>query len=420
MANSTKCFTNVSPIPKLVKQTNNLVMGHSVKIFINKKKRRKSDNLCPVYIRVIVNRKKFEKSLGLFGNEKTFDEKTGRFVKNQRDANLIIENEIAKINEIIVRMRLSRNNLDYSKIKSQYNNSGSNEDFIEFMVNYAEEELNNGHISEGRYKRYLVVANKLRAFTSNGKLPFNELNKEFIDSFKSNEKKYLDKLAKTQGRGSTNTLNTIATGLKILKKVCKEAVIQDLMVSNPFDTIKIQSVKVEKTSLSIGEVKKLLEIRKKKSLNPMLHESLEQFIFAIFTGIRFSDLKLIGTDNIEDGVLTFIAKKTKKHGTKARVPLLDTCKEIIKGRSSPFFPKYDNQPFNRNLKIIAQIAEIKKPITAHIARHTFISLYLRSGGKIEVAQQFTALTNIKQVLEYNKIFDDQLFEEINKLNILIN
>ena len=419
MAKSTKSFTSVSPTQKQVKQKDKLVMGHSIKIFLNKSKIRK-DGLCPVYLRCTINRIKFEVSLSLYGNENTFDETSGLFRgKKQTDANLIIEGEKAKLTDIITRMRLARKSLSAKKVKDLYTKTCSDEDFIEFMERFAEAKYLKDEITEGRKKRYTVIANKLRAFTDRGKLPFSDISKEFIEEFSANEKRYLSKLAKEQGRGTTNTLNTIATGLKIIKSVCSEAVRQNLLLENPFNEVKIRTVKVEKPSLTVTEVKRLIKLQQSKSLNPMLKESLEQFLFAIFTGIRFSDLKIIGKNNIKDGMLSFIAKKTKRHGSKARVPLLPICMKIIEGRESPFFPKYENQPFNRNLKIIAEMAKIETQMTAHTARHTFISMYLRAGGKIDVAQQFTALTNIKQVMDYNQVFDEQLISEIKKVETLI-
>ena len=37
----------------------------------------------------------------------------------------------------------------------------------------------------------------------------------------------------------------------------------------------------------------------------------------------------------------------------------------------PIFHTYTNQYFNRVLKTIAQRANIEKPVTSHVARHTF-------------------------------------------------
>jgi len=105
------------------------------------------------------------------------------------------------------------------------------------------------------------------------------------------------------------------------------------------------------------------------------------FIFSCFTGPAYIDVKNLTEKNIRtsfDGNLWIM---TKRQITKveSNILLLDVPKMILekyKGVSpnGRLLPILGNQKMNSYLKEIADVCEINKELTFHIARHTFATI----------------------------------------------
>src|SRR3546814_19994895 len=83
--------------------------------------------------------------------------------------------------------------------------------------------------------------------------------------------------------------------------------------------------------------------------------------------------------------------------------------------SSDLLPVISNQKMNAYLKEIAHVCGIQKPLTFHIARHTFATtVTLLNGVPIESVSRMLGHTNIKTTQHYAKILDMKVSEEIGK------
>jgi len=86
-------------------------------------------------------------------------------------------------------------------------------------------------------------------------------------------------------------------------------------------------------------------------------------------------------DSIEIGIdgKRWIVINRKKTGTRSSIPMLPGAQEVLeKYKNDPhclsegkILPVCTNQRMNGFLKEIADLCEIKKTLTTHIARHTF-------------------------------------------------
>ena len=86
-------------------------------------------------------------------------------------------------------------------------------------------------------------------------------------------------------------------------------------------------------------------------------------------------------DSIEIGIVgkRWIVINRKKTGTRSSIPMLPRAQEVLeKYKTDPhclsegkILPVCINQRMNGYLKEIADLCEIKKTLTTHIARHTF-------------------------------------------------
>lgn len=71
---------------------------------------------------------------------------------------------------------------------------------------------------------------------------------------------------------------------------------------------------------------------------------------------------------------------------------------------------------NKSLKKIAKKAEIDKNISFHVARHTFATIALKKGMRIEYVSKLLNHRNIKTTQIYSKIIDNELDLALDNLN----
>lgn len=114
------------------------------------------------------------------------------------------------------------------------------------------------------------------------------------------------------------------------------------------------------------------------------------FLFSCYTGLAYIDTKNLTPQNIGYGIdgNKWIFTNRQKTKTQSNIPLLPQAEEIIeKYKNHPscvvkgtLLPVLSNQKMNAYLKEIADLCEIKKELTFHIARHTFATTVTLSNG----------------------------------------
>ena len=156
------------------------------------------------------------------------------------------------------------------------------------------------------------------------------------------------------------------------------AVANDWISKDPFYNYKVQFKIVERDFLSKEELQGLQE---KEIDGDRLNIVRDMFVFCCYTGLAYVDVQKLNQDNIVrhiDGSLWIQAERTKTK-SKLDIPLLLTAEGILdKYKDHPrvineecVLPVLSNQKSNAYLKEIADVCEINKPLTFHIARHTF-------------------------------------------------
>lgn len=73
------------------------------------------------------------------------------------------------------------------------------------------------------------------------------------------------------------------------------------------------------------------------------------------------------------------------------------------------------QKYNFKLAKIAKELNIKKPLSSHIARHTFATLFLTLGGSIEVLSKLLGHTKIGTTQIYGKIINTRIDDEVSRV-----
>ena len=148
------------------------------------------------------------------------------------------------------------------------------------------------------------------------------------------------------------------------------------------------------------------------------------FLFSTFTGLAYSDVKNLTSDNLQtffDGNLWIIARR-KKTNTESNIRLLEVPKHIIekyKGMTGDnrVFPVPSNSSCNEKLKKIGTQCGIKTRLTFHVARHSAATTILLSNGiPIETVSRILGHTNIKTTQIYAKITNQKISQDLEALS----
>ena len=148
------------------------------------------------------------------------------------------------------------------------------------------------------------------------------------------------------------------------------------------------------------------------------------FVFSVFTGLSYADVKKLTTDNLQtffDGNLWIITRR-RKTNTDSNIRLLDVPKRIIekyKGLTGDnrVLPVPSNSSCNEKLKKIGKQCGIKTRLTYHVARHSAATTILLSHGvPIETVSRTLGHTNIKTTQIYARITNQKISRDMESLS----
>jgi integrase len=217
--------------------------------------------------------------------------------------------------------------------------------------------------------------------------------------------------------------NTTIKYIKNFKEIVRIAMANGWLKSDPFVNHKMRLEKVDRGFLTDNE---LNAIRNLKLKIDRLDTVRDMFLFACFTGLSFSDLKILSPENLvvdKDGRYWIHTKRIKTDNS-CHIPLLPPAKEIIqKYRMNPhcinkgvLLPIYSNQKYNAYLKEIADLAGIDKNLTSHIARHTFATtITLNNDVPIESVSKMLGHSSINMTRIYARLLDKKVGNDMSRL-----
>jgi len=215
--------------------------------------------------------------------------------------------------------------------------------------------------------------------------------------------------------------NSAMKYLSYLKKVIRISHANGWIEKDPFYNFKLRTHEIEKEFLTKEELNKLIE---KELSNQRLEQVRDVFIFSCFTGLAYIDVTKLTHDDIILGIdgEQWIKVKCTKTGTVSNIPLLPAAKHIIskyyneEQKAAPLLPMSSNQKTNNYLKEIANLCEINKNLTFHVARHTFATtVTLSNGVPIESVSKMLGHKSLKTTQHYAKIVDRKLSDDVQKL-----
>lgn len=207
--------------------------------------------------------------------------------------------------------------------------------------------------------------------------------------------------------------NTAAKYIKNFGKIVRICLANGWIERDPFINYKCKIVEVERAFLSQDEIETMFN---KVLATDRLNQVKDIFLFSCFTGLAYVDVKKLSRKNIGFGVdgEHWIFINRTKTDTRSNIPLLPIASAILEKyedhpqvvNQDKLLPILSNQKMNSYLKEIADVCEINKELTFHIARHTFATtVTLSNGVPIESVSKMLGHKNLKTTQHYAKILD---------------
>lgn len=382
------------------------MVNASVKVVYNKQRIRK-DGTARLYLRVIIEREKKDIDLKLYWPSNFFDEKKGRCQPSQKndetckDYNVILSDAEARATEVFVQYRLKRQNLSLDTFLKEYHSNLNRDDVFTYFETKLNHRYKSGEISYPSFKSQEYTLKHLRKWKS--KLLFSELNNRTAHQFDL----WMQK--KTEAK----TLNARWGHHKNFKTYLNAArKLDDINFVNPYTYFKAKMEQSRFMPLTKEQLIQLYDYYEE----PLIHAShrvvLRAFLFACFTGMRHSDVRRVSLDWIDGEFLEFIPYKTRRFGTKVRMPLTKEAMamladELEENPSDKLFRSFAEQVDNRYMDEIGKLCDIKMKLCFQIARETFATLYMEEDGKLEVLASFMGHKTTQQSEKYVKIMDQR-------------
>lgn len=240
-------------------------------------------------------------------------------------------------------------------------------------------------------------------------IPLQALDRSFIDKF--------DIYLKTDCGLAPGTIVLLITRLKT---IIGNAMAEGLLTRDPFAGYEPERPKPRQKYLTRQELDKLMAI---EFSEPRYYLIRDLFLFSCFTGIPYCDMCKLSEEDISiagDGTV-WIRTYRKKTGVDYDVPLLDLPLQILrqyKGKApgGRLLPMYSISHLNVELKKIARVCGIDRPISFHMARHTYATeITLSQGVPIETVSRMLGHTSISTTQIYAKITNDKIDEDMKAL-----
>lgn len=269
-------------------------------------------------------------------------------------------------------------------------------------------------IAPGTFKNHRLTYSHLKQFIpkycKSNDIPLKDLTGRFNSEFDH----YLRTVKNNSHNGSMKNLVR-------LKKIIRLSLLNEWMTNDPFRNYKISFKKTDRVYLNAEELQAMEQTN--LSANK-LRKVRDIFIFSCYTGLAYTDVKNLKSQNIVIGVdgNTWLIGNRGKSGVRYTLPLLPKAFEILRqyqnesDQHEAIFPVMSNQKMNDYLKDIADLCRIAKKISYHSARHTFATtVTLVNGVPIETVSKMLGHTDISTTQIYARVIDEKIATDMKGL-----
>lgn len=356
--------------------------------------------LSPIEVIITIDGKRTYCQLEMKADASTF--KRMAMKKNSEVFNFINIKRI-ELNKVINALLIEGTPITPIAIKERLKYKAKVYTLIDIMNEYTNNVLRvknkNGELNDATYKRYRYVFDCFLKYVDRT-TPINTITSQMISA-------YTDNVLKS--KYDTSTVANHQLKLKTFFVYCFN---NNYISTNIFANIKINRTMKDVECLTINEVNRL---ENTVYNNDRLNQVRDCFLFACYTGLSYVDMFNLNADDIlQCNGVNYIKKKRQKTEITYTTMLNDKAIEIL-NRYNGKLPLLSNQKYNQYLKVIAEIANIDKPLHSHIARHTFAVITLNKGYSLDITAKMMGHASTRITTHYAKLLDSTIIDEFKRL-----
>ncbi len=239
--------------------------------------------------------------------------------------------------------------------------------------------------------------------------------------------------------GKEMSENSIRIYLRALKAIYQSAITTHIVSrQNPFCNIigqPLTSIQRQKGGMTDDEIDKFREYVP-QTASEIMGKDFYKLSFLLF-GMNIGDILSLKNKNIDNDVISFRRRKTRKYGSDTPLPLTEDAKKILNkygkinaSKPEEFILPYlshctkessiNNKIHDINRKINKGIASICEKtgirhITLYTARHTFASVAASNGMTAEQIQKFLGHTSSRTTQLYMNTLTKNVFRKATKI-----
>ncbi|WP_423147006.1 phage integrase SAM-like domain-containing protein [Rubrolithibacter danxiaensis] len=391
-------------------------------------RRSKADNVYPVIIRVIHNRKNTSIATGIRVQKDYWDEQSSQLKRTHPNFSVVnptLLETYLKVQRVIHQLEEVRE-FSFEALKERLSEQPeaskvySKVSFNEFSKNLVQDLISINR--SGNAIVYRTASNRLITFADNKQIKFKDIDYNLLEGFKNS-------LVKDGVK--TNTVhNYFRTIRAIYNKAIKAKLIDRSFY--PFHDVKVKLERTAKRAVPVDCIKKLHELELKT--NARQWHARNYFILSFsLIGISFTDMAYLTSKSIIKGRLIYKRRKTHKTYDIKLTAIAIQIFKLYQGRNSkyllPILPSSVAEDSMEAKKIISQwikttnkwlrkIGEdcgLEDDLTTYVTRHSWATCAKRLGYSIELIAEAMGhehgnrITNI-----YLDSFDQSVVDEVNE------
>jgi len=377
-------------------------MGFSYTVIHNKEKRKNKTGMFTIFIRITVDGKVNEYSIGEKLHEKYWSGKPFKWIKREHpsadELNAFIQMKLDVVHKYELRQKLFGNPITRQGILDHLSKKSDSNIFNEYVKSYM---LKDHGKAEKTIKKYNTFVSYLDQF--NARINFGNLNESlFLDFADFLKKKGLHD-------------NTVLKYFDPFKVITKQAVRDGYLEKDPFQLVRLGLTKERKAEpfrMEIEDIKKF-KFYEVPTERHDLQEVRDNFMFMFYASVYYSDLQKLTWDKVimtPEGPCVEAPRSKNGSGYTAPIHKFPEALELLEKQRGKhptlIFPNiYTEQTFNLKVKDIAEAAGIKDHARLSIktARHSSTQYYMGKGLSTEIMQKILGHNKLETTRQYHRL-----------------
>jgi site-specific recombinase XerD len=398
---------------------------------LRREQNKKSNGLVPIYCRISLNGKRGNFSTRLFAPQDMWSKDVEQVKVKYLEADrinkelMLIGSKISKAYQDALRQNgaVCLDDFKYLVFNEDKAIKGEgrpeiNPELDKLFTRYFDDlsdKLKSQIITKGTYKNYRSSINKLQEFLKlyykTKRFRLKDLNKQIFSAFESFMLQH-----KLHGRNYTYKV------MKNIRSFFNYSYEVGWIEDKLHVSFSVSYRNPKREIMTLEEIKALDEL---EIDNASIRDARECAIFQCYTGLAYSEIFALTTENIRTNYdKKWVVINRKKTGTESKLVLLPMALKVLeRNQNNPYclkhkklLPVRSNTEYNRNLKVLQKMCSIHYNVNSHSLRHTFsTSVALSLGLPMETLSTVLGHTNLRTTMIYGKILDTKINDDFDKL-----